>query len=118
MVACEDCRQEMKTAPSCTVDVLVIGGQRFDRNRQDRPPIGPHGRCGDCGIQRGGFHHLGCDIERCPRCHRQLLSCGCCDHPDDEDLELLIGVANGVVVHPTALRGLHLPPGRFPFQGT
>ncbi len=34
-------------------------------------------RCGDCGTRRGGFHHRGCDMEECPRCFGQLISCGC-----------------------------------------
>lgn len=28
----------------------------------------PSGRCHDCGITHGGYHHPGCDVERCPRC--------------------------------------------------
>lgn len=34
-------------------------------------------RCGDCGVRRDGFHHRGCDMEECPRCAGQLISCGC-----------------------------------------
>ena len=34
-------------------------------------------RCGDCGVIRGGSHHPGCDLQRCPACGRQLMSCGC-----------------------------------------
>jgi hypothetical protein len=33
--------------------------------------------CGDCKAGKGQFHLLGCDIERCPKCGRQLLSCRC-----------------------------------------
>jgi DTW domain-containing protein YfiP len=40
--------------------------------------------CRDCGAPPRGFHHRGCDIEECPQCGRQLLSCGCLDEPDDE----------------------------------
>lgn len=41
-------------------------------------------RCHDCNILRGGFHHPGCDMERCPRCGgRQLISCGCLDENED-----------------------------------
>jgi hypothetical protein len=33
--------------------------------------------CHDCGAYRGMFHGPGCDMEKCPACRRQLLSCGC-----------------------------------------
>ena len=36
-------------------------------------------RCGDCHVALGGHHHPGCDLARCPRCERQLISCGCWD---------------------------------------
>jgi hypothetical protein len=35
------------------------------------------GYCGDCGTPVGGFHHPGCDMEACPGCHMQRISCGC-----------------------------------------
>lgn len=33
--------------------------------------------CHDCGAKPQHFHHEGCDMERCPRCKGQLISCGC-----------------------------------------
>ena len=85
---CADCGQHMLVAAGCTVLAIRLRGQQHIRvfHGRERIPSGP-GRCGDCGCQRGRLHHLGCDLEECPRCHGQLLTCGCADDPgDDEEL--------------------------------
>lgn len=33
--------------------------------------------CHDCGAIKGQFHCSGCDVEQCPRCKGQFLSCSC-----------------------------------------
>jgi hypothetical protein len=38
----------------------------------------PRASCGDCGVEEGEYHVLGCDCERCPFCSGQLISCDCC----------------------------------------
>lgn len=84
MAVCVDCDQEMTTAATCTAEVLVIAGARYRRRRYRAPSCAPDHACHDCGVAAGGVHHLGCDDERCPVCHWQLLSCGCGYDPDGE----------------------------------
>ena len=33
--------------------------------------------CGDCGVDPGGLHHVGCEFETCPRCSEALALCDC-----------------------------------------
>ena len=83
MAICQDCNQEMLTASSCTVSALNVRGVAFDLVPYGRDgTAGPgRSRCGDCGVEPAGLHHLGCDMARCPRCRGQLFGCGC---PFDE----------------------------------
>ena len=75
MATCEHCYREMKDERTVTcvfVPVNVGEGELFD----PLPYPGP-GRCHDCNVAPGGYHHPGCDMESCPRCGGQLISCGC-----------------------------------------
>ena len=90
MVKCPDCEQEMLTAQGCTLTCLeaVVADKKPHAWRQvmyKRLRYGAdgytddieHRRCHDCGAQRNNIHHMGCDMERCPACKGQLISCGC-----------------------------------------
>lgn len=91
MAVCQDCAQEM-TDPrgsSCTYSRMRFpDGHVFERVLYSTRRGGGdgwardvHRRCGDCGVLPGGYHHFGCNIEQCPRCAGQLISCGC---PDED----------------------------------
>lgn len=64
--------------PSKIPTQFVINGQAFDR-----VPYGSGAddlkfpKCDDCGVPRGRLHLLGCDLEPCPRCGGQAITCEC-----------------------------------------
>jgi hypothetical protein len=98
MAVCEWCHGEMTMPISCTVDAFHRNGRRFLMvpfgAEPGRRTSGDH--CGDCGTIRGGWHHPGCDLQRCPACGRQLISCGCRFDEDKTDTSELRGEPLGV----------------------
>ena len=58
----------------------VIAGHQYPRVRYGRE----RGRtqtetnpCHDCAVVPGELHVPGCDMERCPVCRGQVITCGC-----------------------------------------
>ena len=92
MASCQYCNQEMLLASSCTVKVLhrsrvAFPLPAFGAEARHPTPKGWSGRCHDCGVVLGGFHHLGCDMAECPRCGDQLFACDCRFDEDGDNLE-------------------------------
>jgi hypothetical protein len=81
---CSWCKKEMKMGvKDCTGNVVEFP----DGKKMDAIPYEDEGNCHDCGVRSGGRHHVGCDMETCPRCHGQLIGCGCLDKPEDDEDE-------------------------------
>ena len=89
MAVCLYCNHEM-TDPATTTCTQTV--EFPDGTTMAAVPYAPDeiirtlpdgGRCHDCGIAPGGLHHPGCDMEQCPRCKGQLISCGCLDKEED-----------------------------------
>jgi hypothetical protein len=80
MAVCSYCEQEMNGADGCKcMPVKTIDGylEQVPFGAEKHRTMKPNQRCGDCDALPGHFHHPECDIEECPRCEGQLLSCGC-----------------------------------------
>lgn len=93
MAQCQYCGKDMKAGGSCTVEALDLGGIRRNLARSRT-------RCGDCGVRAGGLHHLGCDVQRCPACRGQLISCGCVFDDDEPEFPTRLEIADAAVWGP------------------
>lgn len=84
MAKCSECNKEMLKADGCRnsairllatyARILFTNETRFGDDFKDE---NGDRRCHDCGCKPGNFHHSGCDMEECPQCHGQLISCDC-----------------------------------------
>ena len=86
MPICMTCQRDIHAADSCTYEVWVLNDVVYApipyEDRHGAPETRPPARCADCGVARGRYHHFGCALEECPRCHRQVLTCDCLDALD------------------------------------
>ena len=80
MAICRYCESEMRVADGCSEAAIVMAdGTTYEpiRYGDERGWPRMRDRCGDCNVLAGRVHHHGCDIEHCPRCQRQAITCGC-----------------------------------------
>ena len=74
---CPDCKQRMLKADGCLFPYITIEGKDYKRIKYGDDGMDNGRRCHDCGCKPGHIHHLGCDMETCPQCGLQLISCEC-----------------------------------------
>ena len=88
MAVCEFCKGEMSEVDGCVkvpfkhkdgklVDPIKFGEEEGTWAEHARS------RCGDCACRVGHYHHSGCDVERCPICQGQAISCECEEEEDE-----------------------------------
>jgi hypothetical protein len=68
---CEYCHRDMMATDTCDYPWVKINNAWYERVLNDV------GTCHDCNVGMDKLHHPGCDAERCPKCHGQMISCGC-----------------------------------------
>jgi len=77
MPACRHCSKDTDDPKTTTCFNGYIEYQ--DKTSLSRQPFSEDEteRCLVCNVLPGAIHHKGCYMERCPRCGKRLISCGC-----------------------------------------
>lgn len=75
------CGKETVGAATCIETRFLIDGNAYAPVPYPKKPktaFQPAGRrCPSCNVKPGGFHHVGCTVERCPRCGDVWIFCRC-----------------------------------------
>lgn len=81
MAKCAYCEKDMLKTDGCVSLSPTLNGKPIERlkvGESDRDwDMEENDRCPDCNAKYGHYHHFGCDIERCPVCGGQFISCDC-----------------------------------------
>jgi hypothetical protein len=52
-------------------------GSLYDREGDVKFVLSQNPPCRGCNVAYGNVHHVNCDVEKCPRCNEQILTCKC-----------------------------------------
>ncbi|MCB9481990.1 MAG: hypothetical protein H6680_09265 [Desulfobacteraceae bacterium] len=84
MAKCSLCGREKSLSQSCLKHFIRIDGVFYEAlpyKPRNKTLYEIHNnvkkRCPHCGVIEGGYHHVGCIFEVCPKCLRFWLSCNC-----------------------------------------
>ncbi|MGE5617711.1 MAG: hypothetical protein ACM3US_00465 [Sphingomonadaceae bacterium] len=87
MATCPDCGSDVpqEATTTCTREHFDLAGRpvpriRYGEERRARTWYEYEGRCDDCGVVVGGYHHRDCAIEQCPLCGDYAAVCRCWEY--------------------------------------
>jgi len=67
---------EAQSILTYTIDGRELPRIPYGKEPGSRRSVADH-NCHDCGVIRGQLHVPSCDMERCPACRGQVLTCVC-----------------------------------------
>ncbi len=87
MSRCDSCFQMFRESDSCDMSLLIYSdSQEFERVKYGNEirwwslsdsKLFTDGRCIECNVIAGSYHHENCSSEECPKCMDNLTDCLC-----------------------------------------